>query len=257
MTEQKTVSFIAINARDSRVRQARPVGSYLAARIYEQILASLSSLKCSGYRIKALILLGLVFLTCLGLSATALAQERNPAWATPLAVAGLPNLHKVTDNLYRSAQPTAEGLHNAEKMGITTVLNLRAWHGDARLAKGANLKLVRVKINTWNMDEEDIFDGLREILNARGPFLVHCQHGADRTGTLMAAYRMVVQGWPPKAAIEELAEGGYGYHTVWGNLITLLENLNVAQMRTRLQRATTPPGSRGAYLPSGTAPALP
>lgn len=186
-------------------------------------------------RLFCLILLLLALYPC-----PARGEERSPAWAAPVYAKGLPNLHRVTAHLYRSAQPTAEGLRSAEDMGIRTVLNLRAFHSDDELAEGTRLTLMRLKINTWAMDEEEILTGLRIILRAKPPVLVHCQHGADRTGTLMAAYRMVVQGWPREEAIAEMLDGGYGYHAIWGNLITLLENLDVEGLRARLQEDMEP-----------------
>ena len=50
------------------------------------------------------------------------------------------------------------------------------------------------------------------------PLLVHCQHGADRTGTMCAMYRIVKQGWSADEAIKELEEGGYGFHSMWINI---------------------------------------
>ena len=185
-------------------------------------------------RLTGVFFLAIMILACPALTMPAAAESRVPVWAEPMSVEGLPNLHKVTDNLYRSAQPSAEGMRNAEKLGIKTVLSLRGLHSDEDLAQGTDLKLTRIKINTWAMDEDNILEGLRIILQADGPVLVHCQHGADRTGTLMAAYRMVVQGWPRDAAIKEMLEGGYGYHAVWGNLVSLLEGMDIAAMRARL-----------------------
>lgn len=186
-------------------------------------------------RLFCLILLFLAICPC-----PARGEERNPAWAVPRYAEGLPNLHRVTAHLYRSAQPTAEGMRSAEELGIRTVLNLRAFHSDDELAEGTGLTLMRLKINTWAMDEEEILAGLRIILRAEPPVLVHCQHGADRTGTLLAAYRMVVQGWPREEAIAEMLDGGYGYHAIWGNLITLLENLNVEGLRMQLVEDAEP-----------------
>ena len=173
----------------------------------------------------------------LGWSCPVKAEGRDPSWAEPLAVGGLPNLHKVTENLYRSAQPDAEGLRNAEAMGIKTVLNLRAMHSDDELAEGTGLALVRVPINTWSLDEEELLAALRVILEAKGPVLVHCRHGADRTGTVVSAYRMVVQNWPRGKAIAEMTEGGYGFHSMWENLITFLEKLDVERLRAQLKDA--------------------
>ena len=204
-------------------------------------------------RLIGVFLLANAIWACPALITPAVADSRDPAWAAPMAADGLPNLHKVTDKLYRSAQPSAEGMRNAEKLGIKTVLNLRGLHSDADLAEGTSLKLARIKINTWAMDEDDILEGLRIILQADGPVLVHCQHGADRTGTLMAAYRMVVQGWPREAAIKEMLEGDYGYHAVWGNLITLLENMDITAMRGHLGLKSGT--SKDTPLQPGKAPA--
>ena len=52
------------------------------------------------------------------------------------------------------------------------------------------------------------------IRRASGPVLVHCLHGSDRTGTIVAMYRIVEQGWTREAAIAEMTGGGYGYHAV-------------------------------------------
>ena len=65
-----------------------------------------------------------------GLSA-AKGGDRVGEWAEPMALAGVPNLHKVSDRLYRSAQPTAEGMTNLVALGIKTVVNLRDNHSDS------------------------------------------------------------------------------------------------------------------------------
>lgn len=169
---------------------------------------------------------------------TAPSPPRDPAWAEPVEAPGLPNLHRVSERLYRSAQPTAEGMRSAEALGIKTIINLRGFHSDDELAPGVGLNLVRHKIHTWAMDREDILEGLRLIETSPGPVLVHCQHGADRTGTLLAAYRMVAQGWTREAALREMTEGGYGYHSIWGNLLDLLKDLDIAAMREQLGRLT-------------------
>ena len=59
------------------------------------------------------------------------AAPRPEKWAVPMTRAGVPNLHKVSDKLYRSAQPTAEGMTNLVALGIKTVVNLRDNHSDS------------------------------------------------------------------------------------------------------------------------------
>ena len=163
--------------------------------------------------------------------------ERPQNWAQPIAVPGLPNLHRVTDNLYRSAQPTAEGMRNAEALGIKTVLSLRAYHGDSRIVRETDLAYRRIAINTWSVAEDEIMEALASIVvNAKdGPFLVHCQHGADRTGLLIAAYRIVIQGWSKDTALDELRNGGYGYHAIWKNIPAFVEKMDVEAWQEKLR----------------------
>jgi protein tyrosine/serine phosphatase len=42
---------------------------------------------------------------------------------------------------------------------------------------------------------------------------VHCQHGADRTGMMVAAYRVMEMGWTPEEAAAELPR--FGFHPIW------------------------------------------
>lgn len=70
------------------------------------------------------------------------------------------------------------------------------------------------------------------LTDPRGaPYLVHCNHGADRTGMTIALYRMAVQGWSREDAIEEMRRGGYGFHEVWKEIVTFLEQVDIEQVR--------------------------
>src|SRR3977135_4498326 len=75
---------------------------------------------------------------------------RPPEWAVKLSKPGLPNLHQVTTNLYRGAQPTAKGMAELKAMGIKTVIDLRAYHSDKdELGKaGSECKAGRVHMNS-------------------------------------------------------------------------------------------------------------
>jgi protein tyrosine/serine phosphatase len=78
------------------------------------------------------------------------------------------------------------------------------------------------------MEDEDAVRFLQIATDpARTPVLAHCQHGADRTGALSATYRVVVQGWTKEAAVQEMTEGGVGFHSIWFNIPNWVENLNV------------------------------
>lgn len=144
---------------------------------------------------------------------------RPAKWATPVECAGVPNLHRISDSLYRSAQPTAEGMTNLVALGIKTVVNLREYHSDDDEIGALPLKARRIKIFTGNMKDEYVDEFLAVLADTNAvPVLVHCMHGSDRTGTVCAMYRVICEGWSAEDAIEEMREGGYGFHRIWTNL---------------------------------------
>ena len=162
------------------------------------------------------------------------AAERSTNWATRVEQDGLPNLHRVSSNLYRCAQPTAAGLQAAEKLGIKTVINLRAFHSDKDEVESTTLRTERIRFNTWHPEDEDVIRFLQLVSNTNnGPYLVHCLHGADRTGTMIAIHRIAFEGWTKQEAIKEMTDGGFGYHTVWRNLIKYLNELDVEKLKKK------------------------
>lgn len=170
----------------------------------------------------------------------AIAQTPRPSqWAVPLTLAGVPNFFQVTPRIYRSAQPTAAGFQGLAKMGIETVINLRRRVDDAPLAKGTDLTTLHIKITTRHITDDDgaaIVTALRNLRQAQrqGAVLVHCTHGADRTGLIIALWRMLYQQWPRAAAIAELHQGGYGFHEVWVNIPAYLKQVDLTRLKDRV-----------------------
>lgn len=180
------------------------------------------------------------------------AKERPKEWAEPIELEGVPNLHKVSDTLYRSAQPTTQGMENLQRLGIKTVICLRANHSDKELVGKTGLTVEAIPMDTWDIEREDAVGFLKIATDPkRAPVLVHCQHGADRTGTMCATYRIVVQGWTKKAALREMTEGGFGFHSVWRNLIRWVEKLDVERVR-REAGLTPPPVGQPQAVPAGS-----
>ncbi len=154
-------------------------------------------------------------------------------WAERIELPGLPNLHKVSDDLYRGAQPSAEGMRQLEKIGIKTVVNLRSSHSDRDELQGTGLAYEHIEMTAWGKPEnEDVLRFLQIVSDSNSlPVFVHCQHGADRTGTVCAVYRIAVQGWNKDEAIEEMTKGGFGFHSIWQNLPDYVRNLNVQNIK--------------------------
>ncbi|MBW2637530.1 MAG: dual specificity protein phosphatase family protein [Deltaproteobacteria bacterium] len=182
----------------------------------------------------------IITLICLlfvsGIAAGALSSNnRNATWAQPAAVQGVPNLHKVSDDLYRSAQPTAEGMKNLKKLGIKTIVSLRSYHSDRDEIGTTDLGYVHIPMQSWNPKTEAVVRFLQIVTNPeKTPVILHCQHGADRTGTLSALYRIIIQGWTREEAIEEMKEGGFGFHAIWFNLPWWIWNLDIEKINKQI-----------------------
>lgn len=159
--------------------------------------------------------------------------DRRPEnWAVTVQSDKLENLYKVTENFYRSAQPTAEGMAELKKMGIKTVINLRNNHNDDEEIKDTGMEAVHIPINTWHMKDEYVVKFLKIATDpAKQPILLHCLHGSDRTGTMSAMYRITVQGWSREDAVREMKEGGFGYHKLWINLIKYIRNADIEKIK--------------------------
>lgn len=152
----------------------------------------------------------------------------------PLDLPGLPNAYRVTPNLYRGAQPTSEGMQELKNLGVKTVINLRSFHSDRDEIGDTGLGYEHIYMKAWHPEEKEIVKFLQIATDeSRQPVFVHCQHGADRTGVMIAVYRIAVQGWTLDEAIQEMTEGPYGFHSIWQNLITFVRELDIEEIRER------------------------
>lgn len=161
----------------------------------------------------------LIVLACLpllnlaSLAAADAPRTRPLTWAQPVIGTQLENLHQVSPEVYRSAQPnTADLKLLIEQLGVKSVLTLRNWHDDQGVGKGLPLTLYRVDMEADEVEADKVAKALQIIHDAPKPILIHCWHGSDRTGLVVAAYRITAQGWDPLAATDELTNGGFGYH---------------------------------------------
>jgi protein tyrosine/serine phosphatase len=167
-------------------------------------------------------------------STPGLKPAQHPEWAAPLVLAGVPNLHRVAPNFYRSAQPDAQGFAEISKVyGVRTVVSLRAFHSDEPLTKGLALRLYDFPMHTWHIEREDVVGALRALRLSmqQGPTLLHCEHGADRTGLVTALYRVLYEGWSKDAALDEMQNGDFGFHDVWINIPQFIRDIDIAQLK--------------------------
>lgn len=204
----------------------------------------LPSCRCSAVARLVLIATILIFIGCTRVSPPN--RSAKPSrWAIPVsATPGLPNLHRVNATLYRSAQPTRDGFAFLSRRPhlwnddppIKTVLSLRSAHDDALLVPADfPLRLEQIRFNTQHPENEDVVKFLRIVTTpSLQPVLVHCKHGSDRTGTMIAVYRVIVEGWSKDEALREMTEGGFGFHPVWQNLIRYIMKLDVNEIKAEV-----------------------
>lgn len=195
------------------------------------------------------VLCALLFLFPVAICRAATDPARNPTWAElvdkPL------NLYRVAPTLYRSAQFNKAQVAELKNLGIRTSIDLREFGSDSGKLNGTSIKRVRVRTNTWSIGDRTVIDALAAIHRAEadGPVLLHCQHGADRTGLITAMYRIIYQGWTKEAALDELLHGGYGYHSMWKNIPSYIRNVDVEKIKIAVDKeiaknAEAEPGER-------------
>ncbi|WP_337261454.1 MULTISPECIES: tyrosine-protein phosphatase [unclassified Serratia (in: enterobacteria)] len=156
--------------------------------------------------------------------------------AVHATVLGLPqNYHQVSADLYRSAQPDSAQMRALEQSGIKTVLNLRQWNDDDSEAKGTTLVLRRVPMNAAVINDDVVVSALREIRFAQKPMLVHCWHGSDRTGLIVAMYRLVFEHAAKTDVLAELRKPEYGYHeSYYGGIARYVRDVDVNRIQQRV-----------------------
>jgi protein tyrosine/serine phosphatase len=129
--------------------------------------------------------------------------------------------NKVDERLYRGAQPTEAGFMRLRELGITTVINLRM-EPDAirtdekRMVEALGMKYVSIPVEDGNfftrsrtIPDEAIRTFFKIVDDEQqGNVFVHCHRGADRTGALVAFYRIARQGWTAEKAAQEARDLG-------------------------------------------------
>lgn len=157
--------------------------------------------------------------------------------ARMLELKTLSNCYQVSSELYRSAQISGKSSKEIQELGVRSVLNLRRWFNDNQELKSTDINVLHLPILTKKMDVADVLEALKMIDKAERPVLVHCLHGSDRTGVVVAAYRMVFENWGKEEAIEEFLQPQFGYHAdLFPDLLQLLKDLDVAELKQALSR---------------------
>ena len=134
--------------------------------------------------------------------------------AAPRPDAELPNFQRVNENLYRGAQPAPGGFQKLSALGVKTVVNLRGADANSlaeeREARAAGLQYFNVPLPSYAKPRDEQVERVLAVIGApeNWPVFVHCKRGSDRTGIVVAAYRISRDGWTSEQAKREAAHYG-------------------------------------------------
>jgi uncharacterized protein (TIGR01244 family) len=118
------------------------------------------------------------------------------------------NFGKVSDQLYRGAQPDGRDFADLAALGVKTVIDLRddGEAGEPALVKRAGMQFVRIPMSGWERPADAAVAQFLTVVNdaANLPVFVHCKVGKHRTGAMVAVYRMTRDSWTASQAYKEM-----------------------------------------------------
>ncbi len=127
-----------------------------------------------------------------------------------LLLEGVPNFAEVTPTLYRGGQPNGKGFNRLAKMGINIVVDTGGSERDKKLINKLGMRYVSL---AWHcpFPRDEVFARFLKLIKANPDrkIFVHCRWGDDRTGMMIAAYRMSGQGWTAEQAMKEMRAFGF------------------------------------------------
>ena len=131
--------------------------------------------------------------------------------ARQLRLDGVPKFAEVSPTLYRGGQPSREGFANLARMGIKIIVDNGWSEKNKKLAEQLGMRYISI---SWicMFPKDALFARFLKVVedNPGKKIFVHCRFGDARTGMMIAAYRMKVQGWTAEEARREMR--AFGFH---------------------------------------------
>ena len=144
---------------------------------------------------------------------TLLSLVPNLSRSQIIQVTGVPNFHQVTDRIFRGGQPDSRSWPELAKLGVRTVIDLRrpgehSTSAESIAVSTAGMRYVNVPMDGFATPTAAQMAVPVALLDDHEPVFVHCKLGCDRTGTVIAAYRISRQGWENTKALQEARQKG-------------------------------------------------
>jgi protein tyrosine phosphatase (PTP) superfamily phosphohydrolase (DUF442 family) len=137
-----------------------------------------------------------------------------------LRINGIPHAGRISETLYRGAQPQEVGFSELKLLGITTIVDLRSedrekveW--ERKHAESLGMRFVHIPVNGWSPPTDEQVAQFLSLLrdNPGQKVFMHCHFGEDRTGVFTAIYRIAFDKWSADRAIKEMYF--FGFNGVW------------------------------------------
>jgi protein tyrosine phosphatase (PTP) superfamily phosphohydrolase (DUF442 family) len=138
-------------------------------------------------------------------------SEKYPDFAEKIHIDGVKDAGKINDHLYRGSQPNEKGVQSLNKLGITLIIDLRdefrreSSH-EKEEAESLGMKFMLIPGNAWSPPSDQQMAQFFAVLavHPQDTIFVHCWLGGDRTGMLLAAYRIAFEQWSTEKAVAEM-----------------------------------------------------
>ena len=128
----------------------------------------------------------------------------------------LTNFKKVSDGIYRSAQPvTNDDFDFIKSQNIRFIIDLENEKGEAqeesRFCEDSRIYFITVPLSAYTPPKENDIDNILTVVNdfKDQGVLVHCKHGQDRTGLIIGLYRNLYENVNKVAAWKEMINCGF------------------------------------------------
>jgi protein tyrosine/serine phosphatase len=134
--------------------------------------------------------------------------------ATPVAIDGIKRFREVEPGFWRGSRPSESALLALKARGVRTIVSLREDDDERARARAAGLDYVELPMSATpfgaKLPTDAQVSAFLDVVAdpARRPVYVHCKHGRDRTGVMVALWRVKRGGWAPEAAVDEMEDLG-------------------------------------------------